>query len=632
MQLRRLFPLLMVTALSFSGPARGQGIDSSGGDAPDPDALDRVAQSDVVTASTGGPVRRVGDHFEQDGHVYAVKGVNFEMSGHPWKLWDNYDSHKEEVNSELDRARRAGANVIRVFVTGDNFGGTPRIYDVDPKDNPDSHIFGTALAQLDDFLARADERGLKVLLTLHDGLNEFRKVPYPGTQPPGPCRGQIGNPHWANEPNWDWQNTSPDNNSNTWPQGPDIRPFRHHGDEILTSYIPNTRRVLANDPRIFGWDVMNEPDHLFTSSKCPGFYTKDFVNGWIGWMARHLRLYTQAPITAGTYGWFLNPSDKHRGTLRFDSTWMDYTTQGTARSLWNDLDFISIHWFEPTTNLQAAINATKSELARRFPGTPAGKPVMLEEIGQADFGWYDENQSCHPQSMPGCNADLTCNRNAIRLWTNAWSTIAQSTGVGALVWAGTDFVPSGLCREESNHRWNEDFYGLYDVGGVLKPSGQAFAAAGGDRLCTRAAFRTWDGQHWLTAQNGGGYNSRLDATATSPGANSIFTLERQGDSVGLKIFKNGTYYYVSANQGGGSFISVDRMQMLQWETFGMVYLGYVSGLGDNAVAFRTWGYNNKPYYFSASWAGGGAVNADRDWVRIWETFQMVCLGHSDEVD
>ena len=60
-------------------------------------------------------------------------------------------------------------------------------------------------------------------------------------------------------------------------------------------------------------------------------------------------------------------------------------------------------------------------------------------------------------------------------------------------------------------------------------------------------------------------------------------------------------------------------------TFGLVYLGFVSGLGDDAVAFRTW---NGPYYFSAANAGGSSVTADRTWVLPWETFQMVCLSHT----
>jgi hypothetical protein len=583
MRMRRWLPLLLLTALSA-----------------------------VPAGATGGQVLRSGDHFVQDGHVFVPKGVNFELHGHPWSLWPNYSANTSEVEAELDRARRLGANVIRVFVTSDNFGGVPANYDIGAKDAT-GHIWDTSLSQLDDFLGRADGHGLKVLLTLYDGLNGFRNVN-------GVCRGQIGNPYARGEA-WDWQNTSPDSNGNTWYHGPDIRPFRNHADEILNRTIPNTTRTLANDPRIFGWDVMNEPDHLFNQPAC-GFYSKDYVNAWIGWMARHVRLYTQAPITAGTYGWFLNPNDKERGTISFTSSSMDYTTQGTARSLWDDLDFISIHWYQPADRFASAISATKNYLASRIPG---GKPVMIEEIGQADEGWYQVGSTCYHQTMPGCGVgDVTCNRNWIHNWTASWTATAKAYGVGALIWTGSDFVRTANCANGAE--LNQDFFGFYDGNGVIKPAGQAFAPAGVNTSCARAAFRTWDGLHWLTAQNGGGPGSYLDASGsgTVPGANSIFTFVRSGDAIGLAINKGGTWYYVSANQGGASYITVDRTQFLQWESFGLVYLGFVSGLGDDAVAFRTWGYNGTPYYFSASNAGGGPVNADRTWVLPWETFRMVC--------
>ncbi|HEV7516076.1 MAG TPA: hypothetical protein VGR07_07235, partial [Thermoanaerobaculia bacterium] len=517
MRVRRLFPLLLLTALTTASLAFGQ-TDTPVGDDPDPDALARVAKSDVVDASTGGQVLRSGDHFVQEGHVFLPKGVNFELHGHPWSLWPNYWNQTSDVEAELDRARRLGANVIRVFVTSDNFGGVPANYDVGPKD-PNGHVWDTALSQLDDFLRRADGHGLKVLLTLYDGLNGFRTVN-------GLCRGQIGNPSARGEA-WDWQNTSPDSNGNTWYHGPDIRPFRNHADEILTRLIPGTNRVLANDSRIFGWDVLNEPDHLFTQPSC-SFYSKDYVNAWIGWMARHVRIYTQAPITAGTYGWFLNPNDRDRGSIQFNSSWMDYSTSGGGRSLWDDLDFIAIHWYQPVDRFGSALSTTKNYLYGRIAG---GKPVMVEEIGQADNGWYKVGSTCYAQSMPGCNGNLSCNRSWIRNWTASWAPTAKSYGVGSLVWTGSDFVSTGSCS--NGGEWNQDFFGFYDGNAGLKPAGQVFAPANSDTACTRAAFRTKDGLHWLTAQNGGGPGSYLDASGSggSPGANSIFSLVHTGDAI-----------------------------------------------------------------------------------------------------
>jgi hypothetical protein len=632
MKLHRLLLLPLVAILSLPGLARGQVIDTPVGDDADPDALDRVAKSDVLTAATGGPVTRVGDHFEQEGRPYLLKGVNFELHGHPWNLWTPYTSLYGEIDAELDRARRLGANVVRLFVTGDNFGGIPAIYNIQAKDCVDppavcqANVYATAMTNLDDFLHRADQHGLKVLITLYDGLNTFRNVQYDPSQP-FRCRGQIGNPYsYSGEPNWNYQNTSPDNNPNTNKvHGADIRPYRNHADQILTRTIPYTNRVFANDPRIFGWDVMNEPDYLFNNSVCPTFYDKDFVNAWVGWMARHIRAYTQAPITAGTKGYFLNRNGD-RPSIVFDSTMMDYSTLGGPHSLWADLDFISIHWYQLADLIPTALSKTRDNLTR----LGLAKPVVLEEIGQADSGWFvNLSGVCVQQQDPGCSApDLTCNRNWVHDWTVSWSTIAKAYNVGAMVWTGSDFVRTGVCGPIDYNRWtNADFMGLYDGGGSLKRAGQAFNSAYLDTTCTRAAFRTRDGGHYLTAQNGGGYGSLLDASSTSIGPNSTFTLERHGDAFGLKILKNGVYQYVSANQGGASYISVDRTQMSSWESFGLIYLGYVSGVGDNAVAFRTWGYNNTPYYFSAANGGGSAVNADQTTIPSSATFLMVCQAH-----
>jgi hypothetical protein len=616
MKLRRLFPLLLLSALSTASLAFGQ-TDTPVGDDADPDALARIAASDVLVAATGGQVLRSADHFVQDGHTFIPKGTNFELHAHPWALWGpNYYNQTAEVTAEVDRARGLGANVVRVFVTSADFGGVPASYGAAPID-PSGHVKDTALTQLDDFLARADARGLKVLLTLYDGLNIFRSVN-------GTCRGQIGNPYLHGE-SWDYQNTSPDWNVNTWYTGPDIRPFRHHADEILTKTIPNTNRVFANDPRIFGWDVMNEPDHLFNQPACT-FYSKNYVNAWVGWMARHVRIYTQAPITAGTYGWFLNPADKDRHSINFTGSLMDYMPQTTPMSLWDDLDFISFHWYEPADLFASAVSATRSYLYGRIAG---GKPVLVEEIGEADSGWYLSNSVCVQQSYPGCNAGLSCNRAWVHDWTTNWASTAKTYGVGTLVWTGSDFVRTGSCGKGET---NGDFLGFYDGGGVLKPSGRAYALAGSDTSCTRAAFRTRDGLHWLTAHNGGGPGSSLEATGsgTSPGASSIFNLVRSGDSIGLKIAKNGVWYYVSAYQGGGSSVTVDQTQQGTWGNFGVVSLGYVSGFGDNAVAVRTSGYNGTPFYVSATNAGGSSVNAIPTTVLSWETFQMVCQSYTDD--
>src|SRR5437868_13420238 len=83
----RIFVCVLLLLASRVAFAQTAGAPTPADDAPDPDALARVQNSDAVTAVTGGFVHRVGDHFEQDGHYFLVKGVNFKLRDAGWDMW-----------------------------------------------------------------------------------------------------------------------------------------------------------------------------------------------------------------------------------------------------------------------------------------------------------------------------------------------------------------------------------------------------------------------------------------------------------------------------------------------------------------------------------------------------------------
>ena len=77
---------------------------------------------------------------------------------------------------------------------------------------------------------------------------------------------------------------------------------------------------------------------------------------------------------------------------------------------------------------------------------------------------------------------------------------------------------------------------------------------------------------WLTATNGGGVGSVMNADQLYPHENETFTIHKlngtgainNGDPVALTSV-NG--YYVSAAGGGGSSVTIDRTAAYAWETF-----------------------------------------------------------------
>jgi hypothetical protein len=146
--------------------------------------------------------------------------------------------------------------------------------------------------------------------------------------------------------------------------------------------------------------------------------------------------------------------------------------------------------------------------------------------------------------------------------------------------------------------------------------------------CTRAAFRTSDRQHYLTAENGGG--GALLATATAIGAWEIFTLVGQRGSYGfnqLVALKSFGGSYVVVEDGGSWEVNVNRKQVGRWETLLMTHTTNPNDQSSHDwVRFRSsdgcWsGYG---CYLSAQGGGGADVFGDRVWPGEWERFEMLC--------
>jgi hypothetical protein len=155
------------------------------------------------------------------------------------------------------------------------------------------------------------------------------------------------------------------------------------------------------------------------------------------------------------------------------------------------------------------------------------------------------------------------------------------------------------------------------------------------------ALRTLDGRHYLSAYAGGGYG--LTAEGTWPGPWEQFVIEKKGylisrgdypygirgpvvrfspginqleiqpgDAIALRTTSG---HYLVAEDGGGSIVNANRQEVREWETFELEDASATKYL----IHLETW--NN--HYMVAEEGGGGPVNANRPDPLTWETFTLI---------
>lgn len=162
------------------------------------------------------------------GQPYPIAGINYYPQGAPWtKFWPEYDP--QQTTTDLAQVRALGLNTVRIFLSYADFGG--------------SNVLPQRRAQLADFLGRANQAELKVIVTLFD--------------------------HHT------------DHHPNRW-----AADARH-----LALIIP----YFAEHPAILAWDIKNEPDRDYAYNTAP------LVDAWLRFVARHVRRHD--PNHLITIGW-----------------------------------------------------------------------------------------------------------------------------------------------------------------------------------------------------------------------------------------------------------------------------------------------------------------------------------------
>lgn len=139
------------------------------------------------------------------------------------EMWQAETFDPATIERELGYAEKLGFNTVRVF-----------LHDLLWKQDPDGFLKRT-----DAFLASAEKHGIKTLFVLFDSC--WHPLPKLGPQPaPLPFTHNSG-----------------------WVQNPGVEVLKNPGAyPHLKAYVVGVVGHYANDPRVLGWDVWNEPDNF----------------------------------------------------------------------------------------------------------------------------------------------------------------------------------------------------------------------------------------------------------------------------------------------------------------------------------------------------------------------------------
>jgi hypothetical protein len=232
----------------------------------------------------------------------------------------------------------------------------------------------------------------------------------------------------------------------------------------------------------------------------------------------------------------------------------------------------------------------------------------------ANFMCRDENTPYHPKMFP--IRDFVAKYAPPSQSNPGFDTIDRSlfcdTANGTGIWGGCDFYNPG----------RRAVYGDFGQTWVQNPP--IFSNTGlGDYTVT---LRTYNG-NYVSAANGGG--SSVNAAPTTAGGFEQFSLMNRtdttlsdGDTVTLQTMATGDkgQWFVAEDGGGtGSVLKANRLYPWSWETFTIHKLNGTGNInsGDTIALTSILGY-----YVSATNGGGSTVLVDKTAAITWEAFTI----------
>ena len=331
-------------------------------------------------------VRLAGDKLFYAGRPIVLKGTNYWYSKYPFvDTWTRWDA--PFMKEELDKARQLGVNVIRIGIPYDHGRTIKIVWGPNCRDDGSRcyKVQGPIVNMMTQLLQIAASYNMKVLFTL-----------------------------------FEWSDSFPPTNTDEF--------------KYQRYYLQGIIAPFAEDDRVLGWDLHNEPEHYFTWGQ-PGGRQK--VVDWVSNIAAEVRrLDKQHPITVGVG--------------QPDTLWVPGSK---AQRIVDVVDFVSFHSYD-AGGLRGQIDAIRARTAR---------PVVLEEMG-----W--------PTGPPQLSGPKATYDEATQLFLyRTMLADAKASGLaGVIQWTLWDNPPGDPETAEPSI---EPWFGLVRLDGTFKPAAAEFRGA-----------------------------------------------------------------------------------------------------------------------------------------------------------
>ncbi|CAD5164860.1 unnamed protein product [Musa acuminata subsp. malaccensis] len=299
-------------------------------------------------------VKRNGTHFMVDGRVFYVNGWN------SYWLMDQAAeaSSRSRVTEIFQTGARMGLTVCRTWAFNDGADHALQV---------SLGIFDERVFEaLDWVIVEAQKHGIRLLLSLVNNLQLYG--------------GKTQYVKWAREEGFGSSSTN-----DSFFFDPSIRSyFKIYLKTILTRKNHLTGTEYRDDPTIFAWELMNEP-------QCTSDASGDTLQEWIEEMAEYVkRIDKKHLLTVGLEGFYGAPSPPEKTKVNPGKSYGELGSDFLRNSKTPDIDFASAH-INPDNWLMDANLTEKTDYVSKWVTShiedgekELNKPVLFTEFGLSD--------------------------------------------------------------------------------------------------------------------------------------------------------------------------------------------------------------------------------------------------------